>query len=95
MQKKIKILNIEYSVEDVNDLYDVYSAYGLFNGRLNTIKYQSGMQTTQEKAKLLHEFIHAIDEQLQLELTEQQVSGISESILTFNNCIFCNFGCWS
>jgi uncharacterized protein YpuA (DUF1002 family) len=88
MPQKIKILNIEYTVLPVEDLYDVYSAYGLFNGRLNVIKYQTGMQPKQEKAKLLHEFIHAIDEQLQLELTEQQVSGISESILTFSDIDF-------
>jgi Zn-dependent peptidase ImmA (M78 family) len=86
--QQIKVMNNIYEIEFTNDLYDVYGAYGLFNSRTNVIKIQNNMQQDNMKAKLLHELIHAIDEQLQLQLSEQQVSCIAENIITFSDIEF-------
>lgn len=45
------------------------------------IKVESGMPEDSERDTLLHEVVHAIDAEMDLDLTEKQVLGISKGIL--------------
>lgn len=88
MKKKLKILSNEYTIDYNEDVYSVHNAYGLHFGGEQKIYVYSKMPEHKRKVILLHEVIHAIEEMLNLELSEQQVHALSEGICSATNIYF-------
>lgn len=80
MTNQLQILSNVYTVEYNEDVYRVHNSFGLHFGDLQKIYVYSEMTPEKQITILTHEVIHALDEALQLGLTEQQVSALSEGL---------------
>ena len=64
--KKIKILAKRYSVKEVDNLVNDHNAYGMVFERLNVIKLQAGQPNQCKYDTIIHECLHAIEDQLKV-----------------------------
>lgn len=78
--KQIKVLSTIYDVYDNDDVYIIHNSFGMHFGDQSKIYIYSKLQPDKKNTILTHELIHAIDEQLQLELSEMQTAALAESL---------------
>lgn len=79
-KKQIKVFSNIYDIHFNDDVEEVHGAFGLHFPKNTKIYIQSGMPEHKEKVIILHELLHAIDLSLCLDLSEEKVHALSESI---------------
>ena len=80
--KKIKILSHQYDVEIVDKVYLGPTYYGNILYKQALIEIRDDLSYQQTKETLLHEVLHGIDDCMSIDLTEDQISGISQGLMS-------------
>ena len=79
--EKIRVLHQTYQISEVDNLHDgTDDLYGQVRYLEERILLNSGASDEAEKAALMHETIHAIDEMFQIGLEEKQVEQLGVGI---------------
>lgn len=83
MEQKIKILGIEYELEEVEQVDKNQRLFGEINFVNQTIRIERGLSADRKKQVLLHEILHGICEQLGIEdinNNENLIQSLSSSL---------------
>lgn len=84
--KTLKILGLNYSITTIDDHYPGDTAQGFCDSKNTKLSVNSNQPLENMEFTLLHETVHAISEMLALNLTEEQVAGVSTGLFdVFNN----------
>ena len=80
---KLRVLGHDILVKRVNVGLSMTRNIGEYDADHAVITVKMGLETSVEDATILHEVIHAIDNTLNLDMSEEQVTGVAQGIFQF------------